>query len=132
MSIVGRCVSRAIAPATYTLDDPAIPCAAAHSIHPLAGQGANLGIADAAVLARAVSEAVAAGEHPGDWPVLRRYERARKGANQTMLYFVDGLNRLFSSRSPALTTLRSAGIRLFNRSGPVRRRAVAVALGVSR
>jgi 2-octaprenylphenol hydroxylase len=104
---------------------------AAHSIHPLAGQGANLGIADAAVLARAVSEAVAAGEHPGDWPVLRRYERARKGANQTMLYFVDGLNRLFSSPSPALTTLRSVGIRLFNLSGPVRRRAVAVALGVS-
>ena len=105
---------------------------AAHSIHPLAGQGANLGIADAAILARAVTDAVAAGEYPGDWPVLRRYERARKGANQTMLYFVDGLNRLFSSASPALTTLRSAGIRLFNHSGPVRRRAVAVALGVSR
>jgi 2-polyprenyl-6-methoxyphenol hydroxylase-like FAD-dependent oxidoreductase len=48
-----------------------------------------------------------------------------------MLYFVDGLNRLFSSASPALTTLRSAGIRLFNHSGPVRRRAVAVALGVN-
>lgn len=104
---------------------------AAHSIHPLAGQGANLGIADAAELARVVHSAVAAGEHPGDWPVLRRYERARKGANQTMLYFVDGLNRLFSSPSPALTVLRSAGIRLFNHSGPVRRRAVAVALGVT-
>lgn len=104
---------------------------AAHSIHPLAGQGANLGIADAAVLAQAVSDAVAAGENPGDWPVLRRYERTRKGANQTMLYFVDGLNRLFSSTSPALTTLRSTGIRLFNRSGPVRRRAVAVALGMT-
>jgi 2-octaprenylphenol hydroxylase len=104
---------------------------AAHSIHPLAGQGANLGIADAAALARVVSDCIAAGEHPGDWSVLRRYERARKGANQTMLYFVDGLNRLFSSASPALTTLRSAGIRLFNHSGPVRRRAVAVALGVN-
>lgn len=104
---------------------------AAHSIHPLAGQGANLGVADAAMLARVVGDAVAAGEYPGDWPVLRRYERARKGANQTMLYFVDALNRLFSSASPAVTTLRSAGIRLFNHSGPVRRRAVAVALGVS-
>lgn len=103
---------------------------AAHSIHPLAGQGANLGLADAAALARVVSAAIAAGEHPADHPVLRRYERERKGANQTMLYFVDGLNRLFSTASPALTALRSTGIRLFNRSGPLRRRAVAVALGV--
>lgn len=117
--------------AHYVMPGLALIGDAAHSIHPLAGQGANLGVADAAVLARAVSEAVAAGEHPGDWPVLRRYERARKGANQTMLYFVDGLNRLFSSASPAVTTLRSAGIRLFNHSGPVRRRAVAVALGVT-
>lgn len=103
---------------------------AAHSIHPLAGQGANLGIADAALLAQVVNDALAAGEYPGDRPVLRRYERARKGANQTMLYFVDTLNRLFSVRSPALAAVRGAGMRAFNRSGPLRRRAVAIALGV--
>jgi 2-octaprenylphenol hydroxylase len=105
---------------------------AAHSIHPLAGQGANLGIADAAVLAAIVAEALAAGEHPGDLPVLRRYERGRKGANLVMLGFVDGLNRLFSSRSAPVAALRNAGMMLFNRSGPVRRRAVEVALGVIR
>lgn len=102
----------------------------AHSIHPLAGQGGNLGIADAAVLSAVVSAAVAAGEYPGDLPVLRRYERSRKGANQAMLYFVDTLNRLFLSQAPPLGALRGAGMRLFNRSGPVRRSVAEVALGL--
>ncbi len=103
---------------------------AAHSIHPLAGQGANLGIADAWQLTRVITQAIADGENPGDWPVLRRYERRRKGANQGMLFFVDGLNRLFSSPAQPVSALRGAGMRLFNRSGPLRRRAVATALGV--
>ena len=103
---------------------------AAHSIHPLAGQGANLGVADARQLTQVITRAIADGEHPGDLPVLRRYERSRKGANQGMLYFVDGLNRLFSSPAQPVLALRSAGMRLFNRSGPIRRRAVATALGV--
>lgn len=105
---------------------------AAHSIHPLAGQGANLGIADAAALVNAVCEAIAAGDHPGDLPVLRRYERSRKGENLAMLNFVDGLNRLFSSRSSSLAALRGTGMMLFNRSGPVRKLAVEVALGINR
>jgi 2-octaprenylphenol hydroxylase len=103
---------------------------AAHSIHPLAGQGANLGIADASVLARTLKAAIEAGEYPGDLPVLRRYERARKGANATMLYFVDALNRLFGAPSAPARAVRSAGMRAFNLSGPIRRRAVAVALGL--
>lgn len=103
---------------------------AAHSIHPLAGQGANLGVADARQLTNVITRAIADGEYPGDWPVLRRYERARRGANQGMLYFVDGLNRLFSSPAQPVAALRNAGMRLFNRSGPLRRRAVATALGV--
>jgi 2-polyprenylphenol 6-hydroxylase len=103
---------------------------AAHSIHPLAGQGANLGIADARQLSKVITRAIAEGEHPGDLPVLRRYERSRKGANQGMLYFVDGLNRLFSSPAQPVSALRNAGMRLFNRSGPIRRHAVATALGV--
>lgn len=116
--------SRYVAPGTALIGD------AAHSIHPLAGQGANLGISDAAVLAKVLGEAIASGEHPGDLPVLRRYERARKGANNTMLYFVDALNRLFSQSSPGASALRGAGMRLFNVSGPLRRRAAAVALGL--
>ena len=103
---------------------------AAHAIHPLAGQGANLGLQDAAELANVVEQALAAGLHPGDQPVLRRYERARKGANATMLHFMTGLNRLFATDSRVVGELRSAGMRLFNRTGPIRERAVKVALGV--
>ena len=103
---------------------------AAHAIHPLAGQGANLGLQDTAELARVIDAAIDGGLHPGDRPVLRRYERARKGANLTMMHFMTGLNRLFTTDSTVLGEIRLAGMRLFNRSGPVRERAVKVALGV--
>ena len=103
---------------------------AAHAIHPLAGQGANLGLQDAAELARQVTAALDAGLHPGDKPVLRRYERARKGANATMLHFMTGLNRLFATDSGPVRGIRTAGMRVFSRSGPIRERAVKVALGV--
>lgn len=104
---------------------------AAHAIHPLAGQGANLGLQDAAALAGVVLAALDDGLHPGDRPVLRRYERARKGENLTMLHFMTGLNRLFTTDSELLRELRTAGMRLFNRSGPIKERAVKVALGVN-
>ncbi|MFQ6005437.1 MAG: UbiH/UbiF/VisC/COQ6 family ubiquinone biosynthesis hydroxylase [Woeseia sp.] len=103
---------------------------AAHAVHPLAGQGANLGLADAAKLVSVIDAAIGEGEHPGDLPVLRRYERARKGANTTMLYFIDCLNRLFSSKSSSIEKLRGSGMRLFNSSGPIREHAVQVALGI--
>ena len=103
---------------------------AAHAIHPLAGQGANLGLQDVATLTEVICTAIVNGEHPGDRPVLRRYERARKGANLTMLHFMTGLNRLFATDSGLAGELRSAGMRMFNRSGPIRERAVKVALGV--
>ena len=114
----------------YVLPNLALIGDAAHAIHPLAGQGANLGLQDAAELAAQVSGAIGEGLHPGDQPVLRRYERARKGANATMLHFMTGLNRLFTTDSAVLGELRTAGMRAFNRSGPIRERAVKVALGV--
>jgi 2-octaprenylphenol hydroxylase len=104
---------------------------AAHAIHPLAGQGANLGLQDAAQLAHVVDTAVTSGLHPGDLPVLRKYERNRKGANLTMLHFMTGLNRLFTTDSKLLGEIRSAGMRLFNSSGPIKERVVKVALGVN-
>jgi len=104
---------------------------AAHTVHPLAGQGANLGLADARELANVVEDALAAGEHPADLPVLRRYERARRGVNATMLWFVDGLNRLFAAPGELSAAIRAGGLTLFNRSGPLKRRAMGVALGLS-
>jgi len=116
----------------YVLPGLALIGDAAHAVHPLAGQGANLGVADAAKLAGVIDEALKNDEHPGDLRVLRRYERARKGANQTMLYFIDSLNRLFSSESDAVAKLRGSGMRLFNLSGPIRHHAAHVALGLAR
>ncbi len=115
----------------YVVPNLALIGDAAHAIHPLAGQGANLGLQDAAELASQVAQAVGAGLHPGDRPVLRRYERARKGANTTMLDFMTGLNRLFATDSAVIGGIRAAGMRAFNRSGPLRERVVRVALGVN-
>ncbi len=115
----------------YVLPGLALVGDAAHAVHPLAGQGANLGLADAARLVNVLDEAIGNDEYPGDMPVLRRYERARKGANQTMLYFIDSLNRLFLSESDSVAKLRGSGMRLFNLSGPIREQAVHVALGLN-
>ncbi len=116
----------------YVLPRLALIGDAAHAVHPLAGQGANLGLADASTLCKVIEEAIDKGDHPGDRPVLRRYERARKGPNATMLHLMTGLNQLFAASSPTIGELRRAGMRLFNVSGPLRGRAVSVALGGGR
>ena len=103
---------------------------AAHSVHPLAGQGANLGFADAQSLAGAIERALDQREQPGDLPTLRRYERERRGANGAMLHFIDSINRLFLADKGMLAGVRRRGMALFNRSGPLQRKAVEVALGV--
>ena len=105
---------------------------AAHSVHPLAGQGVNLGFADVAALAATIAAAFDAGEYPADRPVLRRYERARRGANASMIGLLTGLNSLFAADSALIGELRRAGMQFFNRSGPVRRKAVDIAFGTSR
>ncbi|MDX1404734.1 MAG: UbiH/UbiF/VisC/COQ6 family ubiquinone biosynthesis hydroxylase [Woeseiaceae bacterium] len=114
----------------YVTEGLALVGDAAHAVHPLAGQGANLGLADASALASEIATALEAGEHPGDLPVLRRYERPRKVANKTMLHFIDGLNRLFSNEAAPLARLRGLGMALFNKAGPIREYAVQVALGM--
>ncbi len=114
----------------YVRDGIALIGDAAHAVHPLAGQGANLGIQDAVALAEAIEKGLGNGLAIGDRPVLRRYERERKGPNLAMSHITTGLNRLFATDSGAITELRSIGMRLFGRSGPIRERAVKVALGV--
>jgi len=114
----------------YAVDGLVLVGDAAHAIHPLAGQGVNLGFADARELADVLSAAVERDEDIGDLPTLRAFERARKGDNQTMLRFMDILNRLFSNTSIPLARLRGAGMYLFNRSGAIRERVVQTALGI--
>ena len=87
---------------------------AAHVVHPLAGQGANLGLQDA----RALAAALAAREpmrDPGDLRLLRRYERARAADVGMMDATVHGLYRLFGSQTRAFVTLRNAGLNLTDR-----------------
>lgn len=105
---------------------------AAHVVHPLAGQGANLGLADAEVLTDVLLAALRSGETPGDLPVLRRYERRRRGANASMLQLIDSLQKLFGSENALLADLRSAGMLVFNQSGPLKMAAMRVALGLDR
>jgi 2-octaprenylphenol hydroxylase len=114
----------------YVMPGVALIGDAAHAVHPLAGQGANLGLQDAAQLVQVIDTALRDGEYPGERPVLHRYERARKGENATMLHFMTGLNRLFATDSALVRELRVVGMRLFNMSGPIRDHAVKVALGV--
>jgi 2-octaprenylphenol hydroxylase len=116
--------------AEYVQDGLVLIGDAAHTVHPLAGQGVNLGFADAKELAAVVGAALADDENPGDLPTLRKYERARKGANKTMLHFMDTLNKLFSTESRSLSRLRGVGMYLFNKSGPIREKTVQTALGI--
>lgn len=104
---------------------------AAHAVHPLAGQGMNLGLRDAAVLADTLATAAGRGEYPADEFVLRRYEREQKAHNLTMQLAFDGLNELF--RRPALAwtaPLRHLGMAVVDRSATAKRLLMRRAMGL--
>jgi len=94
---------------------------AAHAIHPLAGQGLNLGLKDAAALAQVLAEALRLGEDIGSEAVLERYARWRRLDNLAVSLACDGFNRLFSNDNPVLRAARTAGLAAVNRIGPARR-----------
>jgi 2-octaprenylphenol hydroxylase len=103
---------------------------AAHAVHPLAGQGVNLGLLDAAELVHALDQAQARGRDPGGLWTLRRYERARRGENLAMLAAMDGFKRLFSNDSVPLAALRGWGLSLTDRLTPIKDHFMARALGL--
>ena len=103
---------------------------AAHSIHPLAGQGVNLGLADAATLAEVLVQAHGAGEDIGAMKVLRRYERWRKGDNLGMIAGMEGFKRLFGSRNPLARLLRNTGLTLTDSMTPLKNLLVRHAMGL--
>ncbi|MBK1721427.1 UbiH/UbiF/VisC/COQ6 family ubiquinone biosynthesis hydroxylase [Thiocystis violacea] len=103
---------------------------AAHAIHPLAGQGVNLGFLDAAALVAALELAIAQGRDIGGLWALRHYERARRGDNMLMLAAMDAFNRLFSNDDPALSTIRSLGLRATDRIEPLKQLFMERALGM--
>jgi 2-polyprenyl-6-methoxyphenol hydroxylase-like FAD-dependent oxidoreductase len=101
---------------------------AAHVVHPLAGQGLNLGLADVASLVQVIAE-----REPwrsvGDERLLRRHVRERSGPTRAMGQLTDGLLHLYASDLPLLRTLRNRGLSLVDRLSPVKRWLTGRALG---
>ena len=115
--------------ASYVRPRLALVGDAAHVIHPLAGQGVNLGLLDVGALIDVLTEARTRGEHIGGYGVLRRYERARKGHNLAVQMAMDAFKHLFSNQNPALHLVRNLGLGLADRIPPLRRQFERVALG---
>lgn len=98
-------VERTVGPGAALVGD------AAHAVHPLAGQGANLGFQDARLLADQIAGRSAL-ERAGDLRVLRRYARGRREDVTAMQYVTDGLDRLFAAQGPGASWLRNAGMKV--------------------
>ena len=94
---------------------------AAHGVHPVAGQGLNMGLKDAAALAEVLAEALRLGEDIGSETVLDRYARWRRFDNTALAAGFDAFVRLFSNDLPPVRLARDLGIALVNRVGPLRR-----------
>ncbi|MDA8364369.1 MAG: UbiH/UbiF/VisC/COQ6 family ubiquinone biosynthesis hydroxylase [Gammaproteobacteria bacterium] len=103
---------------------------AAHRVHPLAGQGVNLGLLDAAVLAEVVGTAFRSNRDIGSYAVLRRYERWRKGGNLMMLAATDAFKRVFGLDYPPVLAARNIGLAVADVLGPVKRRIMRYAVGL--
>jgi len=100
---------------SFAADRLALVGDAAHVIHPIAGQGLNLGLRDVAALAEVTVDAVRLGLDPGAGDVLDRYQRWRRFDTMAMGVATDGLNRLFSNRSDVLRLVRDVGLGLVDR-----------------
>jgi len=105
----------------YTAPRVALAGDAAHTVHPLAGQGVNLGFLDAAALAEVLLDADAAGKDIGAHAVLRRYERWRKGGNLAMVSLTGAFRYLFGNNLPGVRALRNLGLDLADSATPIRR-----------
>ena len=119
---------RRVSAAQYVRERCALVGDAAHIVHPLAGQGANLGFLDAAALADVL--AGAQGEDPGALRLLRRYERWRKSDNEAMSLSMSLLNRFLASGDDPLAALLQRGLGVVGRSALLRRPFAERALGL--
>ena len=104
---------------------------AAHNIHPLAGQGVNLGLLDVISLAQEIQRALDRKIPLSDFSILRRYQRQRLAGNLIMMSAMEAFKRLFGSQSLMLTWLRNAGIRQLNSLTELKKIIVKAAMGLS-
>lgn len=104
---------------------------AAHGVHPIAGQGLNLGLRDVGALAQVLIEAARRGEDIGALDVLTRYQTWRRFDSTSLALGMDGVNRLFSNSNPLLRLARDAGLGLVNASPALRRGFMRQAAGLT-
>lgn len=116
---------------SYTADHVALVGDAAHAIHPLAGQGVNLGFLDAASLAEILLQTVQHKRPIWDPQALARYQRWRKGDNLTMMWSMTAFKQLFGSQMTPLRLLRNMGLSMVDRAGPVKQDIIRHAMGLS-
>jgi 2-octaprenylphenol hydroxylase len=114
----------------YVVPGVALMGDAAHTIHPLAGQGVNLGFQDVIVLAEEVERAVGRGLSPGDMWALGRYQRRRKPHNLGTMAVMEGFKRIFEEQPLPVRLLRNDGMRAVNRLGPIKNLIVRQAMGL--
>jgi 2-octaprenyl-6-methoxyphenol hydroxylase len=100
-------------------------------IHPIAGQGLNMGLRDVAALAEAIVDAARLGLDCGGADVLERYQRWRRFDTMAMGIATDGLNRLFSNESDVLRLMRDVGLGLVDRMPAVKQFFIREAAGVT-
>lgn len=103
---------------------------AAHTIHPLAGQGVNLGLQDAQILAAEIAAALTVGRDFADMCTLRRYQRRRIGHNLGMMWLMEGFKHLFADQPLPLRWLRNAGMSGLDRSSMAKNRIMRAAMGI--
>jgi 2-octaprenylphenol hydroxylase len=104
---------------------------AAHTVHPLAGLGANQGLADAAALAQVANDALSKNRDIGTRSVLRRYERWRRGENALVLQVMDGFHALFGSEDLTITGLRGMGLKLTDQAPLLKNALMQHAIGLA-
>jgi len=105
---------------------------AAHSIHPLAGQGINLGISDAIILAEEIERAISAGKDIGQLAFLKKYELRRKTLNASMIRGVDFLFNLFQQDNPYLRLGRNSGLKVVDKLGFLKKNFILHASGIQK
>jgi 2-octaprenyl-6-methoxyphenol hydroxylase len=121
----------ALVAARYTDTRLALVGDAAHGIHPIAGQGLNLGFRDVGALGEAIVAAVRAGDDPGGAATLARYQAARRPANVAMLAATDALDRLFSTDLAPVRLARGLGLAAVHRIPALKRLFMRTAMGLS-
>ncbi|KAK9160219.1 hypothetical protein Syun_006560 [Stephania yunnanensis] len=113
----------------YASDHVVLIGDAAHSVHPLAGQGVNLGFGDALTLAKVIADGIGVGAELGELSVLKNYEAERKPANTMMAAILDGFQKAYSVDLGPLNVLRAVGFHMAHHISPLKKSIISYATG---